>query len=287
MLSKDNILTPAFTLGIQSLYMVPDAGKVNIADMPNIRSASGDTLQYNFGIGNVSMLKMRGVANGSGGLSDTTILIPKLRLTRNAVNGYYLKIIDANGTVKPMPIAVTYQGTWNATTNTPTLSDATGTAGFWYRCTTAGTVNLGSGNITFAVGDDVYHSGTVWQKVPGTGYTLQTATKTVLGGVKIDSVSVKYNGSGQLYVKTDYVENATHTGDATGATALTLATVNDSVGYYNYVSANAKGLATSENKYFVSDHLLLPRESSLIIILFAAAPVVTSNKGTINLTEST
>jgi len=38
--------------------------------------------------------------------------------------------------------------------------------------------------------------------------------------------------------------NATHTGDATGATALTLATVNDSVGYYNYVYANAKGLVT-------------------------------------------
>jgi hypothetical protein len=243
--SKDNLLTFAPKVGIGSLYTVADAGKVTIASMPNLRAASGDTLQYNIELGKVSMLKMRGVADGSGGLSDTTVIIPKLRLTRNAVNGYYLKVVDSQGTIKPRPIEATYQGTWNATTNTPTLADGTGTASFFYRCVVAGTVNFGSGNITFSVGDDVYYSGTVWQRIPAVSYTLQPATKTVLGGVKLDSTSVKYNGSGQIYVKTDYVENATHTGDATGSTALTLATVNSNVGTYQGLTVNAKGLVTA------------------------------------------
>lgn len=244
--SKDNILTPGFKLGISSLYMVADQGKVVIADMPNLRSAANDTLQYSFRIGGVEMLKMRVIANGSGGANDTTIIIPKLRLTNKARNGYYLQIVDALGTVKAVPMNTGWQGTWNATTNTPTLANGTAVpAGYWYRCLTAGTTNFGAGNITFAVGDEAHYNGSIWQNAGGSNvYNLQVATKTVLGGVKIDSVSIKNNGSGQLFVKTDYVENATHTGDATGATALTLATVNDSLGYYNWISANAKGLVT-------------------------------------------
>jgi hypothetical protein len=41
------------------------------------------------------------------------------------------------------------------------------------------------------------------------------------------------------------VTNATHTGDATGATVLTLATVNSNIGTFNNVTINAKGLATA------------------------------------------
>ncbi len=46
-------------------------------------------------------------------------------------------------------------------------------------------------------------------------------------------------------LNTAKVTNATHSGDATGATALTLATVNSNVGTYNNITINAKGLATA------------------------------------------
>lgn len=75
--------------------------------------------------------------------------------------------LDSNGdltTNVSITGGATWKGGWNASTNTPTLSDATGTNGWWYKVTTAGTQNLGSGSITFAVGDDVIHNGTVWQK---------------------------------------------------------------------------------------------------------------------------
>jgi len=64
--------------------------------------------------------------------------------------------------------ALTYQGVWDAATNTPTLADGTGTKGYYYVVSAAGTQNLGSGPISFAPGDWVVHNGTVWQKADHT-----------------------------------------------------------------------------------------------------------------------
>jgi len=61
--------------------------------------------------------------------------------------------------------AIAYQGAWNAFTNTPSLADGSGTAGDFYFVSVAGTQDLGSGNITFGVGDMVVYNGSVWQKV--------------------------------------------------------------------------------------------------------------------------
>ena len=59
--------------------------------------------------------------------------------------------------------AVRYQGTWNATSNTPALSTtpATDTKGFYYVVSTAGTWN----SMTFSVGDWVISNGSAWQRV--------------------------------------------------------------------------------------------------------------------------
>lgn len=59
----------------------------------------------------------------------------------------------------------TPKGEWNASTNSPTLADGTGTAGDYYDVTTAGTANLGSGAITYTVGDVVKYNGTTWFKI--------------------------------------------------------------------------------------------------------------------------
>lgn len=53
-------------------------------------------------------------------------------------------------------------GTWNAATNTPTLTDGTGTNGTYYQVTVGGTQNLGSGSHTYVVGEWVYHAGGTW-----------------------------------------------------------------------------------------------------------------------------
>jgi len=61
-----------------------------------------------------------------------------------------------------------YQGIWDATTNSPSLADGSGTKGSYYVVSVAGTRNLGSGNIDFQIGDWAIYNGTIWQKVDNT-----------------------------------------------------------------------------------------------------------------------
>lgn len=73
------------------------------------------------------------------------------------------KYVDDSIATIPNPI--TYRGTWNASTNTPTLSNSdTGVEGYLYQVNVAGTVDFGSGNISFEVGDKVVNNNTVWEK---------------------------------------------------------------------------------------------------------------------------
>jgi hypothetical protein len=58
-----------------------------------------------------------------------------------------------------------YQGAWNASTNTPTLTSSVGTRGYLYQVSVAGTTNL-DGNSTWNVGDLANFNGTVWQRIP-------------------------------------------------------------------------------------------------------------------------
>ena len=60
-----------------------------------------------------------------------------------------------------------YQGTWNASTNTPTLVSSVGTQGYYYVVNVAGTTNL-NGITDWQVGDWAIYNGTAWQKVDNT-----------------------------------------------------------------------------------------------------------------------
>jgi len=59
---------------------------------------------------------------------------------------------------------LTYQGTWNASTNTPTLTSSTGTSGYYYVVSVDGSTNL-NGITDWKAGDWVIFNGTVWQKI--------------------------------------------------------------------------------------------------------------------------
>lgn len=76
--------------------------------------------------------------------------------------------LDENGLipVNRLPTeSLVFKGLWNASTNEPVLSDATGMKGDFYICSSAGTQNLGSGEITFSENDTVIHDGTIWHRV--------------------------------------------------------------------------------------------------------------------------
>ena len=65
------------------------------------------------------------------------------------------------------PGALVYQGTWNANTNTPTLTSSVGTQGYYYVVSVAGSTNL-NGITDWQVNDWAVFNGTVWQKIDNT-----------------------------------------------------------------------------------------------------------------------
>ena len=59
---------------------------------------------------------------------------------------------------------VEYQGTWDANTNTPTLTSSVGVQGYYYVVNVAGTTNL-NGITDWQIGDWAIFNGSVWEKV--------------------------------------------------------------------------------------------------------------------------
>ena len=78
---------------------------------------------------------------------------------------------------------LTYQGTWNANTNSPTLTSSVGTLNNYYVVSTAGSTNL-DGITDWQIGDWAIFNGTVWQKVDNSEitYVSNVATGTGLTG---------------------------------------------------------------------------------------------------------
>ena len=110
-----------------------------------------------------------------------------------------------------------YKGVWNASTNTPTLSDGTGTSGWVYRVTVAGSQNLGSGSISFNVGDYVIHNGTSWEKsdttdavdsVNGLTGTVTLTTTNIAEGTNLYFTSSRFNTAFSAKSTTDLLEGS-------------------------------------------------------------------------------
>jgi hypothetical protein len=89
--------------------------------------------------------------------------------TRNAGSANGVATLDSGGKVpvSELPAAVlgalSYQGTWNASTNTPTLVSSVGTKGYYYVVSVAGSTNL-DGITDWKVGDWAVYNGTACKK---------------------------------------------------------------------------------------------------------------------------
>lgn len=146
-----------------------------------------------------------GVAYGT---SSTTVAVgDDSRITgaqqaseKGQANGY--AGLDSGGKVPVAQLPSSlfeYKGVYNATTNTPTLVDGTGDAGDVYRVTVAGSQNLGSGSIAFAVGDyAIYNTAGVWEKSDTTDAVATVAGRT--GDVTLTVADVGGNTSTALGV---------------------------------------------------------------------------------------
>jgi hypothetical protein len=86
---------------------------------------------------------------------------------------------------------VNFQGSWNASTNTPTLTSSVGTTGFFYIVSVAGSTNL-NGVTDWEIGDWAIFGTSTWTKVDNTD-----KVSSVFGRVgSVVGVSTDYSGVG-------------------------------------------------------------------------------------------
>ncbi|MEI6590333.1 MAG: hypothetical protein WCO38_10365, partial [Verrucomicrobiota bacterium] len=123
------------------------------------------------GLGTMSTQNSNNIVVTGGSMSGVTISDYVATATKGVANG--VASLDGSGTVpvSQLPAAVlgalSYQGTWNASTNTPTLTSSVGTKGYYYVVNVAGSTNL-NGITDWQIGDWAVYNGTAWQKIDNT-----------------------------------------------------------------------------------------------------------------------
>jgi len=135
---------------------------------------------------------------------------------------------------------LTYKGTWNANTNSPSLSSGVGTNGDYYVVNVAGSTNL-DGITDWQIGDWAIFNGAAWQKID------QSNTVTSVNGETGAVVLGVANIAGAV----PNTVNILTAGLATGGGALT---GNVTITVSNIPAANVTGLGTMalQNAFNVS-----------------------------------
>ena len=123
--------------------------------------------------------------------------------------------------------AVVYQGVWNASTNTPTLVSGTGTKGYYYKVSVAGTTTIDT-NSSWNIGDTIIFDGTVWDKIDGISSEVVSVNGNV-GAVTITLASLGGATSGANSNITSLTGLTTALSVSQGGTGVTSSTGTGSV----------------------------------------------------------
>ena len=144
--------------------------------------------------------KIKVISNGGGTSQSVIDTLASLQAQITAISGF-----------------VTYEGTWNASTNTPALASSVGTKGEYYVVSTTGSTNL-NGITSWTQGDWAIFNGSVWEKVDNTDLVTSVAGRT--GAITLTTADV----SGLGTIATQAANNVAITGGSiTGITDLAVA----------------------------------------------------------------
>jgi len=230
----------------------------------------------------ITALTGEATASGPGSASvtlSTSAVTGKLLTGLNLAGGGTIaatdSILQAFGKVQNqisgLAGGVTYQGTWNASTNTPTLTSSVGTKGYYYIVDVAGSTNL-NGITDWKIGDWAIFNGSTWDKVDNTdavssvnGFTgaVSLTTSNIAEGTNLyylDSrarLALSFTaGSGAYDNTTGVITIPTNTSQLTnGANFITLSSLSASspLAYNSGTGAFSIQVATgSQNGYLSS-----------------------------------
>jgi len=239
---------------IQAAYNRIETGQLLVTENIQLANLAAGLLKVNAD-GNVYSEIGGGGGGGAWGeiggtLSAQTDLVTALSLKPNATligasNG--IASLDAGGKVPvtQLPNSVmTLEGSWNASTNSPTLANNSGNSGMVYEVTVAGTTNFGTGNIVFNLGDwAVYGDNGLWYNSPNSNQVTSVfgRTGTVVSATNDYSFS-QING----------VTTAGQLPDGIGATKIAAGTVNDTK--FGYLSGVTSDIQTQINSKAATVH---------------------------------
>lgn len=170
-------------MAIKDIPDLPEAGPLGDGDLFPL--TQGTVIAKKGTLGDVKdLFGIPGIQSSLAGKEDAA--------NKGSANGY--ASLDADGKVPeaelpPLYVSPTlYKGSWNADTNTPTLTSGEGETGWLYVVSDAGSTEL-DGISSWAVGDQVIFDGTAWTKVPNDIVTSRIAdTPTSIAGVSTDTV---------------------------------------------------------------------------------------------------
>jgi hypothetical protein len=226
--NADHTLTGIGTMAEQNANAVAITGGT-ISGVTIPASNVTGTLQVNQG--GTGATTLTGYVKGAGTTALTaSSTIPNTDITglgtastKDAGSANGVATLDAGGKVpvSELPAAVlgalSYQGTWNASTNTPTLTSSVGTKGYYYVVSVAGNTNL-NGITDWLVGDWAVYNGSVWQKVDNT--ETVTSVNGQIGAVVLTASDVGAQPAGTYVTSVSATSPVTSSGGTTPTIAM-------------------------------------------------------------------
>lgn len=172
---------------------------------------------------------LSGVNITGGSIADTDSILTAFGKLQNQVNGLI------GGSI--------YKGTWNASTNTPTLASGVGSKGFYYITDVSGTTTL-DGISEWHVGDWAIFDGVKWQKVDTTDAVISVNGE--VGAVSLTTSNIAEGTN--LYFTNARAIASTLTGYTSGSG--TISSSDTILTAIQKLNGNVSGLVTGVSSVF-------------------------------------
>jgi hypothetical protein len=167
--------------------------------------------------GTITLGGTLGIANGGTGQTTANAAFNALAPSQTSNSGKFLTTDGTDASWVTITGTISYQGTWNASTNTPTITSGVGVNGYYYVVSVAGSTNI-DGITDWQIGDWLIFNGTAWQKIDQSNTVTSVAGRT--GAVVLTTADI--GGLGTIAT-----QNANAVAITGGTATLTSLTVND------------------------------------------------------------
>lgn len=214
-------------------------GKIFIGNVSNIATAvtpSGEWTITNTGVSTLSNAAVigkfiTGVSITGGSISGSDTILQAFGKLQNQINSVL------GGAI--------YEGTWNANTNSPTLTSSSGTKGYYYVVSVSGATNL-DGIIDWKVGDWAIYNGTTWDKVDNTDAV--SSVNGLVGAIALTGTSnrITISGANVFDIAATYVGQTSITTLGTVTTGVWNGTA---IANANLANSTISGVALGSNLF--------------------------------------